>query len=126
MGLGLHGHRDTLEGQRCAAASRARANCRKKSCVAGWFRVALFGVSSHLATVRLLELRKPVLTPPQSRYLAGMPLLLGSWYGLIGTVIFAMGISARAVQEERKLQRELPGYADYITRVRYRLIPGIW
>ena len=59
-------------------------------------------------------------------YLAGMPLLLGSWYGLIGTVIFAMGISARAVQEERKLQRELPGYADYITRVRYRLIPGIW
>jgi len=30
------------------------------------------------------------------------------------------------VQEERKLQRELPGYADYITRVRYRLIPGIW
>jgi protein-S-isoprenylcysteine O-methyltransferase Ste14 len=59
-------------------------------------------------------------------YLVGMPLLLGSWYGLIGTVIFAMGISARAVQEERKLQRELPGYADYITRVRYRLIPGIW
>ena len=76
------------------------------------FRIALFGVNSHLATVRLLELRKPVLTPPQSRYLAGMPLLLGSWYGLIGTVIFAMGISARAVQEERKLQRELPGYAD--------------
>jgi hypothetical protein len=24
------------------------------------------------------------------------------------------------------LERDLPGYADYKTRVRYRLIPGVW
>jgi protein-S-isoprenylcysteine O-methyltransferase Ste14 len=30
------------------------------------------------------------------------------------------------VFEERLLKRELPGYADYMTRVRYRLIPGVW
>jgi protein-S-isoprenylcysteine O-methyltransferase Ste14 len=59
-------------------------------------------------------------------YLIGLPLLLGSWYGLIGTAAIALGISIRAVAEENKLARELPGYADYMTRVRYRLIPGLW
>jgi protein-S-isoprenylcysteine O-methyltransferase Ste14 len=59
-------------------------------------------------------------------YLIGLPLLLGSWYGLIGTVLITLAIAGRAVGEERKLQRELPGYADYMTRVRWRLIPGVW
>jgi protein-S-isoprenylcysteine O-methyltransferase Ste14 len=30
------------------------------------------------------------------------------------------------VLEERTLADELPGYRDYISRVRYRLIPGVW
>jgi protein-S-isoprenylcysteine O-methyltransferase Ste14 len=30
------------------------------------------------------------------------------------------------VGEERVLAAELPGYADYMARVRYRLVPGIW
>jgi protein-S-isoprenylcysteine O-methyltransferase Ste14 len=59
-------------------------------------------------------------------YLFGIPLLLGSWYGLIGTMLITLAIAGRAVGEERKLQRELPGYADYMTRVRFRLIPGVW
>jgi protein-S-isoprenylcysteine O-methyltransferase Ste14 len=28
--------------------------------------------------------------------------------------------------EERTLMAELPGYTDYATRVRYRMIPGVW
>jgi len=36
------------------------------------------------------------------------------------------GMSRRAVFEERLLKRERLGYADYMTRVRYRLIPGVW
>ncbi len=28
--------------------------------------------------------------------------------------------------EERTLMAELPGYADYATRVRHRLVPGVW
>ena len=32
----------------------------------------------------------------------------------------------RAVFEERLLRQNLPGYADYMSRVRYRLIPGVW
>lgn len=59
-------------------------------------------------------------------YLAGMPMLLGSWYGLLIVPLMIAGMAPRAVFEERLLERELPGYADYMTRVRYRLIPGVW
>ncbi|HTC85004.1 MAG TPA: isoprenylcysteine carboxylmethyltransferase family protein [Rhizomicrobium sp.] len=59
-------------------------------------------------------------------YLVGMPLLLGSWYGLLGVPLFLAGLASRAVAEEKLLKRELPGYADYMSRVRFRLIPGIW
>jgi protein-S-isoprenylcysteine O-methyltransferase Ste14 len=59
-------------------------------------------------------------------YLIGMPLLLGSWYGLLLVPLFVLGMAPRAVFEERLLERNLPGYADYMSRVRYRLIPGIW
>jgi protein-S-isoprenylcysteine O-methyltransferase Ste14 len=59
-------------------------------------------------------------------YLLGMPLLLGSWYGLLVVPLFVAGMAPRAVFEERLLQRNLPGYADYMCRVRYRLIPGLW
>jgi protein-S-isoprenylcysteine O-methyltransferase Ste14 len=59
-------------------------------------------------------------------YLAGMPLLLGSWYGLMFVPLFIAGMSPRAVAEERLLARDLPGYADYMKRVRWRLIPGLW
>jgi protein-S-isoprenylcysteine O-methyltransferase Ste14 len=59
-------------------------------------------------------------------YLLGVPLLLGSWYGLIGTAIIALGISWRAVKEEGVLRNDLAGYGEYMTRVRYRLVPYVW
>jgi protein-S-isoprenylcysteine O-methyltransferase Ste14 len=59
-------------------------------------------------------------------YLAGMPLLLGSWYGLAIVPLMIAGVAPRAVFEERLLERELPGYAEYKRRVRYRLIPRVW
>jgi protein-S-isoprenylcysteine O-methyltransferase Ste14 len=59
-------------------------------------------------------------------YLAGMPLLLGSWYGLLVVPLMILGMAARAVLEERLLERELPGYSEYMKRVRYRMIPGVW
>jgi protein-S-isoprenylcysteine O-methyltransferase Ste14 len=59
-------------------------------------------------------------------YLIGMPLLLGSWYGLLCVPFFVLGLAPRAVFEERLLRKNLPGYADYMSRVRYRLVPGIW
>jgi protein-S-isoprenylcysteine O-methyltransferase Ste14 len=59
-------------------------------------------------------------------YLVGLPLLLGSWYGLLLVPLFIAGLAPRAIFEERLLKRDLPGYANYMSRVRYRLIPGIW
>ena len=59
-------------------------------------------------------------------YLTGLPLLLGSWWGLAGAAVIALAMARRAVAEEGVLARELPGYADYRARVRYRLIPKIW
>jgi protein-S-isoprenylcysteine O-methyltransferase Ste14 len=59
-------------------------------------------------------------------YLVGMPLLLGSWYGLIGTALIAIGIAWRASKEENLLKRDLAGYGAYMTRVRWRLVPYVW
>lgn len=59
-------------------------------------------------------------------YLTGLPLLLGSWWGLAGAAVIALAMARRAVAEEGVLAHELAGYADYRSRVRYRLIPGIW
>jgi protein-S-isoprenylcysteine O-methyltransferase Ste14 len=37
-----------------------------------------------------------------------------------------VGFAIRAVLEERTLQAQLPSYADYAARVRYRFVPLIW
>ncbi|HWD28279.1 MAG TPA: isoprenylcysteine carboxylmethyltransferase family protein [Rhizomicrobium sp.] len=59
-------------------------------------------------------------------YLIGMPLLLGSQYGLIGTLCIAAAVAWRATKEEQMLARELTGYTDYMTRVPWRLVPYVW
>ena len=58
--------------------------------------------------------------------IAGIPLLLGSWWGLVMALVIVLLLAVRAVLEERTLMAELPGYTDYATRVRYRMIPGVW
>ena len=32
----------------------------------------------------------------------------------------------RTLIEERMLVHALPGYADYMRRVRFRIVPGVW
>jgi protein-S-isoprenylcysteine O-methyltransferase Ste14 len=59
-------------------------------------------------------------------FFAGVPLLLGSWWGVAITPLFAVLLALRAGIEERALIVGLPGYADYTTQVRYRLAPGLW
>ena len=56
----------------------------------------------------------------------GAPLLLGSWWGLLGVPLFMRVLGARAVMEERVLTAELEGYANYAKRVRYRFVPRFW
>ncbi len=59
-------------------------------------------------------------------FTAGTALMLGSWYGLLMGLIFVVAIALRAVQEERVLCAELPGYAEYLAQVKYRFIPHVW
>jgi protein-S-isoprenylcysteine O-methyltransferase Ste14 len=59
-------------------------------------------------------------------YMLGTPLVLQSWIGL-ALVPFVMGLLIlRIFIEEAALRKGLPGYDEYTTRVRHRLVPGIW
>ncbi|MBR0913667.1 methyltransferase family protein [Bradyrhizobium japonicum] len=59
-------------------------------------------------------------------FFAGVPLLLGSWWGLVMAPVIVVLFAIRIGIEERTLREGLPGYSNYMTRVRYRLLPGIW
>lgn len=53
-------------------------------------------------------------------------LLLESWWAAIPGLLAALTMFIRTVHEDRMLQANLPGYVEYVQRVRYRLFPGIW
>jgi protein-S-isoprenylcysteine O-methyltransferase Ste14 len=59
-------------------------------------------------------------------FFVGMPLLLGSWWGVALSPLFIVLFAIRSGIEERALLAGLPGYTDYAARVRYRLLPGVW
>ena len=55
-----------------------------------------------------------------------IPLVLGSWYALIVFAFYPVIIVIRLQDEEKLLTAELPGYAEYKQKVKYRLIPFIY
>lgn len=55
-----------------------------------------------------------------------IPLVLGSWYGLIVFAFYPAIIIVRLKDEEKLLTRELPGYTEYKQKVKYRIIPFVW
>ena len=55
-----------------------------------------------------------------------IPLVLGSWYGLLVFAAYPAIIIVRLKDEEKLLSRELAGYAEYQKKVKYRLIPFVW
>ena len=59
-------------------------------------------------------------------FLVSTTLVLGSWYGFILGLLLFVGVALRAVQEERTLRAELPGYEEYMAQVKYRFIPYVW
>jgi protein-S-isoprenylcysteine O-methyltransferase Ste14 len=56
----------------------------------------------------------------------GIALSLGSLWALLPAVLVVVVLAIRTNLEDTTLQRELPGYAEFATRVRYKWIPGIW
>ena len=59
-------------------------------------------------------------------YFIGAPLVMGSLWGLVGSAALAVGIAVRALGEEAVLKADLPGYADYLVKTPWRIVPGIW
>ncbi len=53
-------------------------------------------------------------------------LALGSWLAFGLGLVYGALILRRVGFEDRFLQANLAGYRDYVGRVRYRLVPGIW
>jgi protein-S-isoprenylcysteine O-methyltransferase Ste14 len=56
----------------------------------------------------------------------GTSLALGSWWGLFPAALMFPALIWRLHDEEAFLTRNLPGYAEYVQRVRYRLVPLVW
>lgn len=58
--------------------------------------------------------------------LIGIPLALGSWWGLVFVVLSLVGLAWRILDEEKLLKKDLPGYVGYMQKVHYRLVPYVW
>jgi protein-S-isoprenylcysteine O-methyltransferase Ste14 len=54
------------------------------------------------------------------------PLALGSYVAWPAVVLFIPVIVFRLLNEEKVLRQELPGYAEYCLRTRFRLVPRLW
>jgi protein-S-isoprenylcysteine O-methyltransferase Ste14 len=89
------------------------------------------------STIQIADDQKVISTGPYARVrhpmyagalllLVGIPLALDSRYGLFGILVIVPGLIWRLLDEERFLTRNLPGYAEYTSHVRWRLIPGLF
>jgi protein-S-isoprenylcysteine O-methyltransferase Ste14 len=58
--------------------------------------------------------------------LVGVPLALGSWWGLLAIIPMIIVLILRLLDEEKFLAKNLAGYRDYQSKVRYHLFPLIW
>lgn len=105
----------------------------------GWIGIwFVFRANSFAAaTIQVMQDQRVVSTGPYSivrhpmyaaalPMLAGIPIALGSWWGLAAVAAILPALMWRIVNEEQVLLRDLAGYADYRRKVRYRLIPGAW
>jgi protein-S-isoprenylcysteine O-methyltransferase Ste14 len=97
------------------------------------FRENTYGAS----TIQIAEDQRVISTGPYAivrhpMYSAalilvlGIPLALGSWWGLLMFVPTVAGIIWRLLDEEKFLSKNLAGYTDYQSKVHYRLLPFVW
>ncbi len=105
----------------------------------GWLAVFfVFRENSFTAsTIAVADDQKVISTGPYARVrhpmyagalvmLLGMPIALGSWWGVLVLVAMVPALIWRVFDEEEFLSGNLPGYIAYRQAVRYRLIPGVW
>jgi protein-S-isoprenylcysteine O-methyltransferase Ste14 len=59
-------------------------------------------------------------------FLLFSPIMLGSLWALIPATLTCVVVFLRTYLEDNTLRDELPGYLEYSTDIRYRLVPGLW
>jgi protein-S-isoprenylcysteine O-methyltransferase Ste14 len=59
-------------------------------------------------------------------WILSTPLLLASTEAFVPALVAVGLLVIRTALEDHTLHAELPGYAEYAIRVRFRLIPGVW
>lgn len=74
----------------------------------------LYGVVRHPMYLATLLMFLPI------------PLILGSFWGLIPMALYPAVIVIRILNEEQVLTEGLEGYAEYKNKVKYRLLPFVW
>jgi protein-S-isoprenylcysteine O-methyltransferase Ste14 len=105
----------------------------------GW--IAIFFVfrenSFTSSTIEIADDQKVISSGPYARVrhpmyagamimLLGIPIALGSWWGPLVLAVVMPALIWRVFDEEKFLSQNLPGYPEYMTKVRYRLVPGVW
>jgi protein-S-isoprenylcysteine O-methyltransferase Ste14 len=80
---------------------------------------------SVIATGPYALVRHPMYSGLLALFL-GVPLALGSWWGLVTFLPLLVVIVWRLVDEERYLSHHLAGYRNYCAKVTHRLLPSIW
>ena len=89
------------------------------------------------ATIKVMADQKVISTGPYAIvrnpmyssaavYIIGLSLALGSYWGLIASVLTILVFVVRLFDEEKFLAKDLPGYVEYQAKVRRHLIPGIF
>ena len=58
--------------------------------------------------------------------MVGVPLALGSYWGLLILLVGLVVLALRINDEEALLKKDLAGYDEYIDKVHYRLVPYVW
>jgi protein-S-isoprenylcysteine O-methyltransferase Ste14 len=89
------------------------------------------------ATIEVVEDQKVISTGPYALvrhpmyasaflYLVGTPLALGSYWGLLALLFMMSFLIWRLFDEEKFLEKNLPGYTEYQKQVQHRLVPYVW
>ena len=107
--------------------------------LAGWLGIlGVFRANTYAAaTIQVAEGQTVISTGPYGvvrhpmyaaalLMLLGIPIALGSWWGVLVMIAILPALAWRLVDEERVLLRDLAGYEEYRRKVPWRLIPYLW
>jgi protein-S-isoprenylcysteine O-methyltransferase Ste14 len=59
-------------------------------------------------------------------FVIGTALMLGSLWALAATAVLFVLLGLRTLGEEQVLKQDLAGYAEYMTKTPWRIVPGVW